>query len=96
MPPYTGAATLVIGISRACAPGTSFGQLKVTGTATWAGTLVIQTSRAYLPPVGTTISVLTSGVRIGTFSTITGSQLAGEHWAATYTATGVTLTATIG
>ena len=90
------AGVLTIGVSGSTTVGTNFGRLAVSGIATLAGTLTIQTASGYLPPVGTTITILTAGQVVHTFSTVTGAQLSGEHWAVSYTATAVVLTATSG
>ena len=87
-----GTASLAIGISGRA----TYGQLAVTGTARMAGTLNIQTARNYLPPVGTTIKIMSATKRTGTFSNITGKVLSGEHWVVSYTSTNVTLKAVSG
>src|SRR5262249_48214533 len=80
-----GTASLTVGISGS----TTYGQLAVTGTARMAGTLNLQTASNYLPPVGTTITIVSAGKRTGTFSKITGTGLPGEHWVVSYKATHV-------
>ena len=88
----TGTATLAIAISGS----KKHGQLAVSGTATLGGTLALKTASNYTPPIGTTITILTTSKRSGTFSKITGITLTGEHWSIAYSATRVTLTAVSG
>ncbi|MGH3428045.1 MAG: DUF2341 domain-containing protein, partial [Mycobacteriales bacterium] len=57
--------------------GTGFGQLKVGGGATLAGTLAVNLASGYVPNVGDSFRVLTFGSRTGTFSTMTGFDLGG-------------------
>jgi hypothetical protein len=83
-------STLTIGV------GTTPGQLSVSGAATLNGTLAIATKSGYLPAIGKKITILTAGSVSGTFSTVTGTQLTGEHWVVSYNATSVVLTATSG
>jgi len=84
--------TLAIGISGPSQVGTDFGKLAVTGTATLNGTLAIQTQSGYTPPLGTTYTILTGGTVNGTFSSITGANLADRQYRATYNAGSVVLT----
>jgi hypothetical protein len=84
--PTDSASTLTIGIS------SDPGALSVSGKATLKGTLAIANVSGYLPKVGKKITILTAGSRKGTFSTITGTQLTGEHWVVSYTAKSVVLT----
>ena len=92
--PYTpaGTASLTIDISG----HTAHGEVAVTGTARMAGTLNLQTASTYLPPVGTTITIVSASKRTGTFSKITGTSLPGEHWFVSYKSTQVTLKAVSG
>jgi hypothetical protein len=64
----------------------------VSGAAALKGTLAISTQSGYLPKVGTKVTILTASSRKGTFSTVTGTQLSGEHWVVSYTSTSVVLT----
>jgi hypothetical protein len=83
-------STLTIGVS------TSPGQLSVSGAATLTGTLAIATKSGYLPAIGKKITILTAGSVSGTFSSVTGTQLTGEHWVVSYKAKSAVLTATNG
>jgi len=56
------------------------------------GKLDISTKSGYLPDVGTKITILTASSVSGTFASVTGTQLTGEHWVVSYGATSVTLT----
>ncbi len=83
-------STLTVGVS------TTPGQLSVSGAATLKGTLAIATKAGYLPAIGTKVAILTASSISGTFSTVTGAQLTGEHWVVSYKAKSVVLTATSG
>jgi hypothetical protein len=85
-----GAAALVITESGATS------ELSVAGTAALGGTLSIATAAGYLPPVGTEVSVLDATSVSGSFSSIKGAQLVGEHWSVQYTPSSVVLVATSG
>ncbi len=80
------ASTTTIGL----APNS--GRLSISRAATLKGPLAIATKAGYLPAVGTKVTILTASSRTGTFSTVTGTQLTGEHWVVSYTATSVVLT----
>jgi hypothetical protein len=88
----SGSATLAVGISGA----SKHGKLSVTGTASIAGTLALQTKSGYTPPIGTKIAILAAAKRQGTFSKVTGTGLTGEHWNVVYSATGVAVKAASG
>ncbi len=92
---FTPGATgsVAIGISGATTVGTDYGQVAVTGKATLRGTLALTTKPGYVPPVGTSIKILTAKSITGTFNAITGDTMPGRRWIVNYTATGVTLTA---
>ncbi len=83
-PTSTSALTVGVGFTR--------GRLAVSGAAKIRGTLVITTKAGYLPKVGAKVTILTAGSKKGTFSTVTGTQLSGEHWRVSYKATSVVLT----
>ena len=87
---------MAVGIGPGSTVGTSFGRLAVSGTATLAGTLAIQTEPGYVPAVGTVVTVLTAGSRTGTFATVAGAQLSARHWKVSYTTTSVVLTMVAG
>ncbi|MBI5802249.1 MAG: PD40 domain-containing protein [Verrucomicrobia bacterium] len=59
------------------AAGTQFGQLRVAGTATLTGTLNIVLTNSFVPALANSFLVVSSGVRSGTFSSVTGSDLGG-------------------
>ena len=92
----TAKSTVNIGVSGATTPGVDYGQISSTGPLALAGTLKIQTATGYLPPIGTTITIMSGTSLTGTFSRITGAQLSGEHWAVSYTPTVVQLTTVSG
>ena len=82
---------LAIDIANASAGG--FDQLNADGPAVLAGTLKITVSPSYQPVIGDVFRILTCSQRTGTFASITGGGLGvGMKLAATYDATGVTLT----
>jgi len=90
----TATGSLAIGIAAPKASATGAGQLVVSGTATLAGALVITTTPGYVPPVGTTYTVLSASSVSGTFATLTGQidQPAGVYYTVSYTGTAVVLT----
>ena len=83
-------STLTVGVSATPA------QLSVSGPTALKGTLAIQTKAGYLPPLGKKVAILTATSRSGTFATVTGTQMTGEHWVVSYTATSVILKAVSG
>ncbi len=87
-----GSSTLAVGISGSATVGTDFGQLAVTGKASLGGTLAITSAPGYLPPVGTTYTVLTAASVSGTFATVTGTVVGSHHYVVSYTGTAVRLT----
>jgi len=92
LPSFTPAfnSTLNVGVN------TTPAQVSVSGAATLTGTLSIRTMASYLPPIGTKMTILGASSLIGTFATVTGTQMTGEHWVVSYKATSVVLTATSG
>jgi hypothetical protein len=92
VPPYVPASTstTTIGVSA------SSGQISVAGVATLNGALYISTAPGYLPPIGKKITILTASSLSGTFSSVIGNQMTGEHWAVSYTSTSVVLSAVSG
>jgi hypothetical protein len=64
--------------------GTGYDRVAVGGTATLAGTLTIITPGSFDPPASSTYDVLTADARQGTFDTISGAALTGEHYEADY------------
>ena len=83
---------LSIPISGTQSPGTDFGQLSVSGTAALSGTLALQTTNGYVPPVGTQYTLLTANNVTGTFSSVTGTQLGDRRYVVSYTPTSVRAT----
>jgi hypothetical protein len=71
--------------------GTNYDQLRVTGTATLAGTLNI--TLGFTPTIGQTFTILTASSLGGTqFTTVNGLSINGtEHFTITYVAGGVVL-----
>jgi hypothetical protein len=88
LPTYAPAAASTLSVNLSGTPG----QVSVSGAAALKGTLAISTQSGYLPKVGTKVTILTASSRKGTFSTVTGTQLSGEHWVVSYTSTSVVLT----
>ena len=87
------AGTLTIPVSGTTNPGTDFGQLSVTGTATLGGALSLQTASGFTPPVGTHYTILKAGSVSGTFATVNGVLIgASEKYVISYTATTVVAT----
>ncbi len=73
---YAPASTTALGIKiGGLSAGTQFGQLKIGGTATLAGTLNISLTPGYVPNIGDRFPILTYASRTGTFSAMTGSDL---------------------
>jgi hypothetical protein len=89
----TGKLTASIGGTTA---GTQYSQLQVKGAATLAGTLGATLVSAFSPTVGETFTVLTASSVTGAFSNTTIAINASEHFAISYTATGVVLTVASG
>jgi hypothetical protein len=76
--------------------GTQFSQLKITGVASLGGTLTAALVNGFTPTVGQTFTVLTASSVAGTFSNSTIAINSTEHFAVSYTSTGVVLTAASG
>jgi hypothetical protein len=76
--------------------GSAPGEIAVSSAMHIAGTLTIRTPKNYLPPIGTTLNVLVAPAVSGVFSSVRGTQLTGEHWVVSYTASSVVLTAASG
>jgi hypothetical protein len=89
-------STIGIGVANATGPFSSFGQLALGNPVSLTGTLAIQTAGGYLPANFTTFSPVHGGTESGTFTSVTGAQLAGVHWVPSYAASGFTLTAMSG
>jgi autotransporter-associated beta strand protein len=72
--------TLTIGLG-GTNPGTQYDQLKVTGTASFAGALNVATLNGFAPRQGNQFQILSFGPETGTFSTISEPMpLAGNAW----------------
>ena len=96
---YTQLATgTMTGLVNGTAAGTGFSQLKVTGTASLAGSINFTVSAAFQPSltVGETFTVLTAGSITGTFSNSTIAINSSFHFTVSYTSTGVVLTVASG
>jgi hypothetical protein len=76
--------------------GTQFSQLQVSGAASLGGTLTAALVNGFTPTVGQTFTVLTASSVAGTFSNSTIAINATEHFAVSYTPTGVVLTVASG
>jgi hypothetical protein len=76
--------------------GTRYSQLKVTGTASLAGTLTVALASGFTPTLGSTFTVLTASGVGGTFSNSTVPINSTEHFNVSYTSTGVVLTVASG
>jgi hypothetical protein len=76
--------------------GTKFSQLQVSGAASLGGTLTAALINGFTPTVGQTFTVLTASSVGGTFSNSTIAINSTEHFAVSYTSTGVVLTVASG
>jgi len=76
--------------------GTKFSQLQVSGAASLGGTLTAALVNGFTPTVGQTFTVLTASSVAGTFSNSTIAINSTEHFAVSYTSTGVVLTVASG
>jgi hypothetical protein len=76
--------------------GTQFSQLQVSGVASLGGTLTAALVNGFTPTVGQTFTVLTASSVAGTFSNSTIAINSTEHFAVSYTSTGVVLTVASG
>jgi hypothetical protein len=76
--------------------GTKFSQLQVSGAASLGGTLTAALVSGFTPTVGQTFTVLTTSSVTGTFSNSTIAINGTEHFAVSYTSTGVVLTVASG
>jgi fibronectin-binding autotransporter adhesin len=76
--------------------GTQYSQLQVGSTASLAGTLTVTLASGFTPAIGSTFTVLTAGAITGTFSDSTIAINSSEHFAVSYTSTGVVLTVVSG
>jgi hypothetical protein len=76
--------------------GTKFSQLQVSGAASLGGTLTAATVNGFTPSVGQTFTVLTASSVAGAFSNSTIAINSTEHFAVSYTSTGVVLTVASG
>jgi hypothetical protein len=73
------------------------GLLKVTGTATLAGTLNIKLLNNFVPVIGATFQILTAQSVNGTFGKVNGTSInSSEHFTVTYNSNNVTLTVVSG
>lgn len=72
-------------------PGSGFDQLQVTGTASFKGTLDLDTARGFAPGTTTKLKVLTAGQRSGTFHLLDRTLPNGREWYAIYSPRDVTL-----
>jgi hypothetical protein len=76
--------------------GTQYSQLQVGSTASLAGTLTVTLASGFTPAIGATFTVLKAGTVTGTFSNSTIAINGTEHFAVSYTSTGVVLTVVSG
>jgi fibronectin-binding autotransporter adhesin len=76
--------------------GTQYSQLQVGSTASLAGTLTVTLASGFTPAIGSTFTVLKAGTVTGTFSNSTIAINTSEHFAVSYTSTGVVLTVVSG
>lgn len=76
--------------------GTQYSQLQVGSTASLAGTLTVTLASGFTPTIGSTFTVLKAGTVTGTFSNSTIAINSSEHFAVSYTSTGVVLTVVSG
>jgi PKD repeat protein len=82
---------LHVTISGATRPGIDFGQLAVDGSAALGGALAIDTAPGYVPPIGTTINILSTQQPTGSFAKVTGAEVPSGHWSVVYGPTGIAL-----
>ena len=76
--------------------GTQYSQLQVGSTASLAGTLTVTLASGFTPAIGATFMVLKAGTVTDTFSNSTIAINSTEHFAVSYTSTGVVLTVVSG
>ena len=76
--------------------GTQYSQLKVTGSASLGGTLSAALVNGFTPTIGQTFTILTASSISGTFTNSTIAINSSEHFAISYTSTGVILTVASG
>lgn len=91
---YTQNATGVLNVSiGGLNAGTQYSQLAMGNGASLNGTLNIKLINGFVPPMGSTFTILTGSVVTGTFSTVKGLSInSSEHFMIAYNATNVTLT----
>jgi hypothetical protein len=94
---YTQLSTATMNVSiGGTAVGTQYSQLKVSGTASLGGTLTAALINSFTPTVGQTFTILTAKSVSGTFTNTTIAINSSEHFAISYTSTGVVLTVVSG
>jgi fibronectin-binding autotransporter adhesin len=76
--------------------GSQYSQLQVGSTASLAGTLTVTLASGFTPAIGATFTVLKAGTVTGAFSNSTIAINSSEHFAVSYTSTGVVLTVVSG
>ncbi len=76
--------------------GTQYSQLQVGGTASLGGTLSVTLANGFVPTIGSTFLVVSAGSISGTFSNTTIAINSTEHFAISYTSTGVVLSVVSG
>jgi hypothetical protein len=70
---------LTIPISGTSTAGVDYGQLSATGAATLGGTLTLAPASGYVPPIGTSYTILEAASISGTFATVNGAQMANRQ-----------------
>ncbi len=94
---YTQLSTATLNVSiGGTTVGTQYSQLKISGTASLGGTLTAALVNSFTPTVGQTFTILTASSVTGTFTNSTIAINSSEHFAISYTATGVVLTVVSG
>jgi hypothetical protein len=94
---YTQLSTATMNVSiGGTAVGTQYSQLKVSGRASLGGTLTAALINSFTPTVGQTFTILSAGSVSGTFTNTTIAINSSEHFAISYTSTGVVLTVVSG
>jgi len=94
---YTQLSTATLNVSiGGTTVGTQFSQLKISGTASLGGTLTAALVNSFTPAVGQTFTILTASSVTGTFTNSTIAINSSEHFAISYTTTGVVLTVVSG
>jgi hypothetical protein len=91
----TSAGSLTIPIS-SVAVGAGYGQLASASSVSLAGKLLVKRVKGYVPPIGSTFTIVTGSAITGQFASPKLAINSKEHFEITYTGTAVTLTVVAG